>query len=197
MIPSFLRRKKMQTWSDRIITAPTTQAITTAQAKEFLRLNHDDDDRFIDLLISVAAAEIETFTSYSLGVQTRLFTQDSAPDADYFEIPRRQVTAVSWVKYYNTEGSLTTFDAANYQSDFYTRPPRVALVSGASWPSLQTGKLGAFQCQYVSGSADTPNQIQLAILFIVARMYWGRNPDITISDVSQAERLVMDFKLWL
>lgn len=185
-----------QTWSDVLVTPPTDLVVTVGAAKEHLRLPHLDDDAYLQTLIKVAVNEVENYTSYSLGAQVRLYTCDQFPE--YFEIPRRPITVIDWIKYYNTDGVLTTLSASYYQTDLKTRPTRIKLAADqASWPVTEQLKMGQVQVQYQSGASTIPENFKMAVLLLVAEMYWKRTPEVNIAGVTAAERLVIGDKLWM
>jgi hypothetical protein len=75
-----------------------------------------------------------------------------------------------------------TVSAADYQLDVYSTPPRVVLVSGASWPTA-TDTTNSVKVRYVTGynlSTDTPiayvlpPTVKMAMLLMLGHLFINR-----------------------
>lgn len=80
-------------------TAPTTEPVTTAEAKTHLRVTTSDDDTYIGTLITVARRHVETITGRALINQTWDYFLDNFPPGDKIVIPLPRLSSVTTVKY--------------------------------------------------------------------------------------------------
>jgi uncharacterized phiE125 gp8 family phage protein len=176
------------------VTEPAAEPITAAEAKLWLKVDHDEDDTLITELIKAARSIFEQMTGRTLIDTTyraewdelpRVGTYIGAAAARELELPRSPFKAsspVSWVKYLNTSGVETTFDAANYTvetgraTDFF---PRVRLVESADWPELGDYP-AALRCQFSAGygaaATDVPDEIKVCLKLLLSHLYQNRMP---------------------
>jgi uncharacterized phiE125 gp8 family phage protein len=66
-------------WHDRATVAPASEPISIAEAKDHLRIDHDDEDDYIDGLIQMAREQVESDCARALMTQTRVLTLDRFP----------------------------------------------------------------------------------------------------------------------
>ena len=162
----------MQKSGPHVVTAATSDPVTVAEARDYCLITGTGDGSKLAALISSATEFVQRSIAQQLIAATLLETWDWFPRV--LTLERRPLQSVSWVKYYDADGTLTTVSSADYYVDTYARPPRIAPLSGTPWPSVQTGRPAAVQVQYVAGyaSADaTPASIKLAIKALVKLWY--------------------------
>lgn len=186
-------------FSVQAVTAATDRAVTTDEAKTHLRVTHDLDDRYIDGLIDVATVLVETFTNRALMTRTLKVSYDCFDE--YLILPMAPVSAVSWVKYYDPDDTLQTLATNYYQYDLDATPVEVAETAALGyWPQTRAEKIAAVQIQFVAGYASRaaiPANFKMAILLMVADMYWNRTPQPAPSTITSAELLVYPYKIWM
>lgn len=181
--------------------APTVEPVTPAEAKLFARIDTSDDDTLITYLIAAAREWVEVFLGRSLTTATYGYMLDAAEigSNDYdavdaaFEsgypvslvtnavgsiyIPRPPLISVTNIKYWNTAGTETTWDATNYSVDTYSTPGRIYLPDGSTWPASLRGKnamLVTYTAGYGAAASAIPYSIRLAVMQIVATRYEHR-----------------------
>jgi len=117
------------------LTTPTSAAIMTlAQAKEHLRVDHDDEDDYIQTLIPVAASMVEAHTLRAMITQAWTISAAKWDGSDIY-LPRSPLNKVTSIKYYTSAGVDTTFAASNYYTDVDQQPGVIALKDSASIPT--------------------------------------------------------------
>lgn len=181
------------------VTPASGQVVLTTEAKEHLRLLHNEDDRYIDGLIAVATQLMETYTSMALLSRTLKITYDSFEEK--LILPIAPVTSVTHLKYYDANGSQQTVNSADYQYDLNAVPVELCRTAAlGSWPTLDPERVRAIEIQFVTGYASLaaiPENFKLAIKMLVADMYWKRTSEAEPNSVKMAELLVYPFKLWM
>lgn len=162
-----------------LITGPTTEPISTAEAKLNLRVDGSDHDSLIAELIGTARAYIEEISNRRLIEQTWDLYLDQFPGAAEIELPYPPLSSVTGIYYTPDGGSELTFAASNYLTDLISEPGRIVLKSSASWPGdtlIDTnGVRIRFVCGYGDEAVDVPKPLRQAIHLLVSQ--WYDNPN--------------------
>lgn len=149
--------------------------VTLEECKEEIGILDDDtQDNRIRRLIRTATKHIENDSRIIVMTQTYQLYLDRFP-SDVIEIRRCPVASLTHVKYY-LDDVLTTWAAANYQTDIITEPARLWPVNGQYWPTADVNKFNAVQIEFVAGYASAsvvPDEIKDAILHAVRQAYFG------------------------
>lgn len=177
----------------KLITAPTQEPVTVAEAKAWIRVDASTEDAVVGNLITAARQYVERQAQIAIMPQTWRAQFDAWPEAEpdgrgaflppSLLLPRPPLVSVASLKYYPADGSAqVTMDAEEFQVDDVSYPGRVAPLPDESWPTLASGRLGAVQIDYQAGYADAaavPMCIKQAILLIVAHWYEHRESVLT------------------
>lgn len=155
-----------------LLTPPTVEPVTLAEAKAHLRVHHDDEDSFIGSLITAATRHVERTLGISLMERTYKLTLDAFADA--IELPRGPVSSVTSVQYVDADGVTQTVATDAYSADLISAP-RQWLVrnSGATWPNT-IDAVNAVSVTYVAGYEELPAELadlKHAILLLIGHWY--------------------------
>lgn len=118
-----------------IKTQPAAEPIDLTVTKTMLRVDFSADDTLIAALISAArvhAEEICKITGITTVYQTWL---SRWPRDGIIELPRRPVTAVASIKYYDEDNTASTIDSGNYTVITQAARPCIILSDDFSWPT--------------------------------------------------------------
>lgn len=155
----------------------TTEPVTLAEAKNHMRVSHQDEDGLIDALIPAARQWVEHFTKRALVDQTWQLTLDAFPAAELW-IPRPPLMSVTSIDYTKQDGTSDSVDSSIYIVDTDHLPGRVALADGESWPSDDLQSIAAvivtYQAGYGSSADDVPRPLRHAVLMLVGHLYEHR-----------------------
>lgn len=176
-----------------LVTPPATEPLTTAEAKTHARVTSSADDAYIDTLIAAARGMFEEQTGRMLITQTWRMWFDAPPIRDnlgwwdgvqegalnmseqnYLELVPNPVIAVSSVKSYGTDNTETTFSSANYFLDRVSKPARVILNAGQTWPTGLRDKNSLtveFTAGYGAAATDVPADIRHLLKMAVLNLY--------------------------
>lgn len=162
-----------------LVTAPAKEPITLAEAKSHLRVEHTEDDQYIETLISVARQWAEGFTRRAFVTQTWDLVLDDFPHVIEVPLPPLQsVTAASFT-HIDTDGTTTQVPTVRYTVDTDSEPARIHESYGQTWPSTRD-IANAVRCRFVAGygddEANVPAPIRHAIKILVAQWYEHREP---------------------
>jgi len=157
-------------------TASTVQVVTTAEAKNHLKIDSSADDTLIDNLIKSATQLSEDYTNRFF--TDTVITQYGTTFADIKELYKSTVSSITNIKYYDTLNSLRTLDSDVYYLNNSIQPAQISLSLNQSYPNL-ADRENAVECKYTVGygsaASDVPEAIKQAILLTVGNWYNNRS----------------------
>jgi len=172
-------------------TAPTTTAISLAEAKAFLRVDsdYDDDNAYITSLIGVATNVVEQFTRRRLITQTYNIYYDEFPP--YMDLQVGNVASVTHVKYYDTNNTLQTLDTSEYDVDIRVKPGRIYQAEDGNFPDTYE-RANSVEVEFVVGSAasDVEDAIKQAMYIVIGRYYENRQDVVMGTQVNELPLMV-------
>lgn len=174
-----------------IVTQPSIEPLTLAQAKAHLRVDFSTDDDLITAMITSARIECENEVDQKF-IQTEIdFYLDVFPyyiDFDTIQTPSQRINActitlpfspiisVESVKYYDLSGTLQTFSSTLYNSATGT-PGRVSPACLQIWPIAQE-RLDAVVIRALVGhgtaASSVPECVRSAIKLRIGDLYENR-----------------------
>lgn len=182
-----------------VTTAPAAEPVSTATAKEWIRLESGvtADDTLIDGLVTAARVWVERYIQRKLITQTIRQTLDDWPnasqtrdlpregrisdaisgDAAYVELLASPVQSITSVTTYNDSDTATTWSSSNYRLSASGDRARIVPVGSASWPTATRNSDGVeivYQAGYGDAASDVPEAIVTAVKFLVAHWYENR-----------------------
>jgi uncharacterized phiE125 gp8 family phage protein len=168
------------------VTRPTpttaTDIITLAAMKEFLRVDHDDEDATITAMMDAAVAHCSDvtnrhFTANSEGVFYLPYFRPAA-------LAFGPVTNVQSVQYYDTAGDLQTLNTALWWVE--ARDNQVWRIFFRDTPDLEDYNATPVVVTCRVGKVASPN-IKHAIKMIVAHWYETRRAVVVGSGIGSSE----------
>jgi uncharacterized phiE125 gp8 family phage protein len=162
-----------------LVTAPTGQAVTTDDAKLFLRVDHDDENDVIDDAVKAATefCQEETGRQYLTASYTlRLRGWWMGP----FTLPKPPMRSVTSITYIDTAGATQTLAGTYYESFAPLKGPgQIVRFPFQVWPVHQADReypvIVTFSAGYGT-AADIPFRTRQAILMATAWFYDHRDP---------------------
>jgi len=172
--------------SVRQTSDPAIEPVALEEAKAHLRVDDSVDDALITAIISASRQFIENELQSALIQRYYTLNLDELPSE--IILPWPPLVSVTTLKYRDTDGVQTTMPATTYRTVANTRPGRIVLENGQSWPSTEHLP-DSIEIVYVAGfgtaAASVPHAIRQAILLMTGHMYAFREPVITGTIVSQ------------
>jgi hypothetical protein len=183
----------------QLVTAATSQPVTTEEIKNYLKIDNDDEDVLLETFIAAATKAAENYTGQALITQTRKFQLDWLPDGEYskyslanmpfngqgsssrmpffpydnyIDLPYKPIQSVTSVVFTDSSNTSTTFSASNYFVDTVTG--RLILKDSASWEVDLRSRASVavtYVCGYGNASTDVPADIKMALWQHIADMY--------------------------
>jgi len=176
----------------KVITPPTDEPITLAEAKANLRVIGTDEDSDIERMIRTARQMAEERLNRALMPQVLAFGADGFCGA--LKVPRPPLVEIDSIKYIDADGAEQTVPAG-YLVDEFVDPPMITPAYGTPWPTSRT-QAGAVVVQYQAGYADAasvPEPIRQWMLLAINAFYEHRS----MVNEGQTYALPEDFHKWL
>ena len=193
--------------STRIITQPSIEPVTLAEAKLHLKedLASAENDARISACLAAARQAVEHATGRAIMLQTLEKTLDEFPDAVRLDSP--PIVDVLSVEYTDVDGATLALSGASYTLDAASEPGWLVPAHGYSWPATQCS-INAVRVRYRAGysastDADTaraavPAGIKFAILIELGTRYKFAAADDATPALRHdfAKHLLDPFKVW-
>ena len=154
----------------QLITGPSVEPISVADAKRHLRVEHSDDDLLIKRLIETAVSMVDVTGVLGKAMITQTWGESLGP-----------IQSVSAIKYYDTDNALQTDTLSNYFVLGTSGRTTIKPKSGYTWPTTFT-RDDAIKIEYVIGYGDTfrdvPSTVRHALFMLVAHYYENRENEL-------------------
>ena len=178
----------------KVITPASTYPVSLTEARSHLKVDTTADDTYITSIIKAATQLSEEYTNRFF-IDTVI--EQTCSDFEQLQtLFKSKVSAVTHVKYYDSNNSLQTLDTAVYDEQLDYEPSQIQLADGKSFPSItkrNDAVVAKYTVGYGSAASDVPEIIKQAILLTIANFYQNRN-SVVIGRI--ATKLPMNVK-WL
>lgn len=171
----------------KLITAPADLPVSVAEAKLHCRIDHADDDAFIEAAIGAAVSLLDGWRGIlgrALMPQTWDLIFDRFPGGP-IEIPLPPVASVENVNYVDPDTETETVLASTAFAVDLVSPNAWVVPGDAGWPATMD-TINAVRVRFIAGYADAaavPARIRLAIKLLVAHWYANRET-VNIGNIS-------------
>lgn len=161
-----------------LTSPPGVEPITPSEAKTQIRIDHADEDPYIESLITVARQEAERIAWRQYITATWKLLLDRFPKRDFpIYVPRPPLQSVSQIQYVDQNGATQTLDAAKYTVDADSEPGRITPAFGETWP-LTRKQIHAVTVTFVAGygaaASDVPEPPKHWMKLHIAHWYEHR-----------------------
>lgn len=157
-----------------LLAPPAVEPISLAEAKAYLRVEHDADDAVIGSLITAARSHVEAMTRRALISQTWRLVRDAWPAGGRLRLAMGPLQAIVAIRSYDDAGAAHLHDAAAFVADraalAIAAPPFAIPLAGRRSAGIELDlRLG-----YGDGAADVPETLRLSLRMLVAHSYENR-----------------------
>jgi uncharacterized phiE125 gp8 family phage protein len=157
-----------------LLTPPSAEPWTLAEAKAFLRVEHDDDDAIIASLIAAARGQVEALTRRALLTQSWRFVLDRWPADGRLSLRMAPLRSVTAARVYDYAGNASAIDLERFVVDTAAN-----VIASPCWALPVPGRSTAgieldVQLGYGALAGDVPDPLRHAIRMLVAHWYENR-----------------------
>lgn len=172
-----------------IVTPPASEPVSLAEAKLFLRVDHNAEDSLITTLIGAAREAVEA------GCGRALITRRVRENLDIWRREAVQgavlsigpVTNVVAVRLIADNGAQSVIDPERYRLEGNRDRPRLVFPPGLPATLRSAGGIEIeYDCGYADEAGDLPIALRLATLQIVASLYELRQGSGGIPETARA-----------
>lgn len=165
---------------------PAEEQVSIEVARLHLRLDEElegspaghPDDELIGILIAAAREQAESYTGLSVVNREHVLTIDRFKGS-YIELEVWPVTAITEVKYFDSDGVEQVWASDKYRLDNASRPARL-YPGDEGWPTTKMRENAVkvtFDAGFTVGSPNTlpmPKVLLQAMLLIIGHLYENR-----------------------
>ena len=154
-----------------IISQPISKPVTLVQIKRHLRLDHNEDDEYLNELTDAATSHVEAITGHFL--ITRVVRQyiETMPASRSISLEVWPIRAIQEVRGYDFDGNANTILAENYRLDNRINPPALIMNTSVNFNAFCNGIEIDMEVGYGDNGIDVPSNITRAILVLIAHWY--------------------------
>lgn len=158
----------------KVIDKPDVEPISLSEAKAYLKVDNTVEDTLIATLIQASREYIESQVGRAMITQTI----EAVYDDWCIVLPLSNAQSVTSVKYYDPDGNLQTWDAANYQLEAKGEPCTITKAVDIVYPVLTLPRRDRVEVIYVAGfgddADDVPSEYKLMMYKVLAEFYEHR-----------------------
>ncbi len=158
-----------------LLAGPVAEPLTRAEAKAFLRIDHDDEDTLVDALVAAARRAVEAATGRALLAQTWRFTRAGWPLSGVIPAPVAPVSAILTAEVRLPGGGTLAVPegALHLRAD---RAPALIHVDASRVPQAGPGGIAiTVRAGYGATAADVPADLMQAVRLVLAHFYEYRD----------------------
>ena len=184
-----------------IVTEPSAEPLTLAEAKLHVREDQADNDSLIRSLIAAARQHVEAFTGRALMPQTWDVSLDEFPAGSIW-LPKAPLVSVTSVSYLDVAGDSQVWSTANYSvhapAGDRAQQGRVSPNYSVFYP-VTLPVPNAVTVRFVAGyasAARVPEAIKSAMKLLIGHWYGSREAVVYGQTAPVAIPVGVDALLW-
>jgi uncharacterized phiE125 gp8 family phage protein len=157
-----------------LLTAPAVEPLSLAEAKAFLRVEHNDDDDVIEALVSASRIHIETQTRRALITQAWRLAFDAWPESGRMPVVPGPLQDLTAARVYDFGNAAHAVDVQNFVADVGG-----SALAFATWAVPAPGRIAAgieldVTVGYGDAATDVPEPLRQAVRLLTAHWYENR-----------------------
>jgi len=157
-----------------LLVPPAAEPWTVAEAKAFLRVEHDADDAIIASLIAAARGHVEALTRRALITQTWRFVLDAWPADGRIALRMGPLRALIAARVFDHANNASAIDVETFVVDAAAN-----VIASPCWSLPMPGRFTAgieldVQLGYGANAADVPDALRHAVRMLIAHWYENR-----------------------
>ena len=159
-----------------LLTPPAIEPLSLDEAKDYLRVEHADDDALITALIVSARSHVEAATRRALITQTWRHSRDAWPATGRMDALPAPLQALAGARVYDEDGVAQAIDLETFVVDAIAAP---GVISFPPWSVPAPGRKHAgieldLVVGYGNAASDVPTPLRLAMRLLLSHWYENR-----------------------
>lgn len=157
-----------------LLTAPAVEPVSLAEAKAFLRVEHNDDDDLIGALAAGSRIHVEAQTRRALVTQSWRIALDCWPEDGRVRVVPAPLKELTAARVYDVDGHAQAVDLQAFVPDLGS-----SALAFAPWALPQPDRIAAgieldVTVGYGDAAVDVPEPLRQAIRLLVGHWYENR-----------------------
>ncbi len=178
------------------VTPPTIPSGYLTSLKDNLGITSSGHDTRLTRYLSAAITHIERETGRKIGSQTWDYFTDCFPytNRQYIQLPG-PLSSITWIKYYDDDNTLQTWDVANYRT-FAPTDTKGLIEAVDTWPTVYD-RANAVNVRFVTGTTAPADLLQ-AVILLCGTWNEHREDQVTMALSTQdrgTERLIKSLRI--
>ncbi|MGL4727290.1 MAG: head-tail connector protein, partial [Bosea sp. (in: a-proteobacteria)] len=159
----------------QLLTPPTLEPVTLDEAKDYLKIDHEDEDELIESLIRAARHLVEAASGQMLIHQTWRLTFSAWLVMGRLRLPLEPLDAIIAARVFDAAGVAQTIALSALTIDAVARPPAILTVGSVPQPGRAVNGI-EIDVRVGHGPApeDVPPPLRLAVLKLMAHWFENR-----------------------
>jgi uncharacterized phiE125 gp8 family phage protein len=157
-----------------LLVPPVAEPWSVAEAKSFLRVEHDDDDVLIASLIAAARNQVEALTRRGLLLQTWRLVLDRWPRDGRITPRIGPLRSLAAARVYDHAGNAETIDTSSFVIDaaanVVASPPWALPIPGRCAAGIELDLVIGFG----ANPTEVPDALRHAVRLLIAHWYENR-----------------------
>jgi uncharacterized phiE125 gp8 family phage protein len=167
-----------------LLTGPAAEPLSLAEAKAYLRVEHDDDDAVITALVAAARGQIEALTRRALLLQSWRLVRDGWPANGRIALRIGPLRALTAARVFDAAGTAHPIDVGNFVVDAADNA-----IAAPCWSLPVPGRRFAgieldLELGFGSTAGEVPEPLRQAVRALLA--HWYENRDVVTAGASGA-----------
>ena len=159
-----------------LLSPPASEPLTLAEAKQFLRVEHEADDDLVAALTAAARSAVELATRRVLIVQTWRIVLDRWPASGRIASPVNPLRTLEAARVLGEGGTPAALDPAGFTIDTAAAPGVIAWVhANVAEPGRALAGIELDVTAGYGDAADVPPPLVQAIRLLLAQSYEHRD----------------------
>lgn len=180
-----------------LIEPPATTPVSLDEAKQHLRVDHDDHDVLITSQIEAATQYLDGFVGIlRRGLVTQTWAQEYTGFSTCMRLPLAPVSAIDEITYTNAAGGAESLAPSEYETLSDEMGP---YVSFNNIPSADSGRVKITFVAGYGAAQNVPAPIKSAILLHVGSLYEMREREIVGASLVESttyKTLLAPYRRW-
>ncbi|PHR94321.1 MAG: hypothetical protein COA69_01620 [Robiginitomaculum sp.] len=178
------------------LVAPVVEPVDLTSAKQFLRVDGNDEDTLITDMISLARHQVENMIDRTLIYRVFMY-RGPVPNGHCLQLPRPPLLAVSEVTLRDEDEQIIVIPSSDYRVNTHRDPGELRLKDGVSWTDYLDAPTGLeieFSAGYGTDPGDVPLPLKQALLLLLAQHYEYRDNTEHPSVPMMVDALLMPYR---